>query len=139
MNTATPDVTDLVERLRRSGVSPTSRRVQIAAVLFARQAHFSADELHRVLAASGSRVSKATVYNTLGLFVKKGLVREVMVDPARVFYDSNTGDHHHFYNVATGDLQDIDPGALSLDRVPPPPPGTEIEGIEVIFRLRPKA
>lgn len=133
------DTKDIATRLRREGIAPTVQRVQIAGELFARHAHFSADDLYRQLTEAGSRLSKATVYNTLGLFVRKGLVREVMVDPSRVFYDSNVGDHHHFYNVATGDLMDVDTEALTLDRIPAPPPGTEIEGVEVILRLRPKA
>lgn len=128
----------MANQLRRKGIAPTAQRVQIAGILFARHAHFSADDLYQQALQAGVRVSKATVYNTLGLFVEKGLVREVMVDPARVFYDSNTGAHHHFYNVATGDLTDLDSKALSLDRLPSPPPGTEIEGVEVILRLRPK-
>jgi Fur family iron response transcriptional regulator len=134
-----PDSAEIARRFRRLGVAPTAQRLQIAGILFARPAHFSADELFRQASETGIHVSKATVYNTLRLFVRKGLVREVMVDPARVFYDSNTGDHHHFYNVVTGDLLDVGAEALSLDRIPSPPPGTEIEGVEVILRLRPKS
>lgn len=134
----TLETSDISRRLRRLGISPTAQRVQIAGILFARPAHFSADDLHRQVMETGLHVSKATVYNTLALFVRKGLLREVMVDPERVFYDSNTGNHHHFYNVATGDLLDVDAEALSLDRIPLPPPGTVIEGVDVVLRLRPK-
>jgi Fur family iron response transcriptional regulator len=81
-------------------------------------------------------VSKATVYNTLGLFANKGLVREVIVDPTRVMYDSNTSSHYHFYNVDTGELYDIEPGNMNVNELPDIPDDTEIDGVEVIVRLR---
>ena len=81
-------------------------------------------------------VSKATVYNTLGLFTRKGLIREVIVDPSRVFYDPNTCDHHHFYNVDTGELRDIKASELAIETLPELPSGTVADGVDVIIRLR---
>ncbi len=131
----------IVDRLVAHGIQPTQQRVEIAQILFARPQHLSADQVLDQARAAGSRVSKATVYNTLGLFARRGLVREVIVDPSRVFYDSNTSEHHHFYNVDTGDLTDIPAGALSLgpDDLPSAPPGTRAEGVEVIIRVRAEA
>jgi Fur family iron response transcriptional regulator len=80
--------------------------------------------------------SKATVYNTLNLFLEKGLVREVIVDPAKVFYDPNTLPHHHFFNVVTGELTDIDASALKVKSLPSLP-GMVTEGVDVIIRIRP--
>ena len=81
-------------------------------------------------------VSKATIYNTLGLFASKGLLREVIVDPSRVFYDSNTGHHHHFFNVDSGTLSDIQADQLPIGDLPSLPEGTEVDGVDVIVRVR---
>ncbi len=126
----------VIDLLQAHGILPTQQRVEIAQVLFARPQHLSADQVLAAVNRERHLVSKATVYNTLGLFARKGLVREVIVDPSRVFYDPNTEDHHHFYNVDTGTLEDIDPGALALGPLPPPPPGTVTEGVDVVIRVR---
>jgi Fur family iron response transcriptional regulator len=115
---------------------PTQQRMQIARVLFNCDQHVSADQVLRRVNEGSSHVSKATVYNTLGLFVRKGLVREVIVDPTRVFYDSNTSQHHHFYNVDTGELIDIHSDSLAVDSIASPPEGTVTDGVEVIIRIR---
>jgi len=81
-------------------------------------------------------VSKATVYNTLGLFASNGLIREVIVDPARVFYDSNNSSHHHFYNIDTGELTDIDSDSMELAELPDMPDGTVAAGVDIIIRVR---
>ena len=76
---------------------------------------------------------------TLGLFARNGLIKEVIVDPTRVFYDPNTLHHHHFYNVDTGELMDIDAAQLALGELPELPEGTTADGVDVIIRLRNKA
>lgn len=127
---------ELNELLQSFGVTPTQQRVQIAQVLFARDQHFSADQVLAMVNEERSRVSKATVYNTLGLFARKGMIREVIVDPTRVFYDPNTRAHHHFYNVDTGTLMDIDGDELAVDQLPDLPAGTIADGVEIIIRVR---
>ncbi|HSH29199.1 MAG TPA: Fur family transcriptional regulator [Thiohalobacter sp.] len=122
--------------LKQRDIQPTQQRVQIARVLFARDQHLSADDVLRMVNQDAARVSKATVYNTLGLFASKGLVREVIVDPSRVFYDPNTRPHHHFYNVDTGALTDIDTRECALTRLPAPPSGTVTDGVDIIIRVR---
>jgi len=117
------------------GIQCTQQRLEIAKLLFRQAQHMSADEILMQVNQTG-QVSKATVYNTLGLFAEKGLIREVIVDPSRVFYDSNPGMHHHFYNVDTGLLTDIETGTLALSQLPDLPEDTAIEGIDVIVRIR---
>ncbi len=124
------------ERLSRYDILPTQQRVRIARVLLTHDQHLSADQVLELVNAAGHRVSKATVYNTLGLFARKGVVREVIVDPNRVFYDTNNTPHHHFYNIDTGELMDIDADQLSLDDLPKVPPGTEAAGVDIIIRVR---
>ena len=124
------------ERLRRHGINPTSQRTLITRVLFERCTHLSADELYRIVNENDRRVSKATVYNTLGLLVGRGIIREVIADPNKVFYDPNTEPHHHLYNVDTGELTDIDAAAIEISGLPRLPEGTVAEGVDVIVRVR---
>jgi Fur family iron response transcriptional regulator len=126
---------DLVQLLTSHNISPTHQRVQIAQVLFAKPQHLSAEQILKIVNHEHTVASKATVYNTLGLFAKKGLVREVIIDPNKVFYDSNTSLHHHFYNVDTGELFDIDACELDINNLPQPPEGTAREGVDVIIRI----
>lgn len=127
---------DVAARLKAAGILPTQQRLLIARVLFSRDQHLSADQVMQYVNDDADHVSKATVYNTLGLFARKGLVREVIVDPTRVFYDPNTSNHHHFYNVDTGELRDIEASALDIESLPELPEGTVSEGVDVIIRLR---
>lgn len=128
---------DIIKKLRSSGVTPTTQRVEIAQILFARPQHLSAEQILKMVnEESNSTASKATIYNTLGLFAKKGLVKEVIVDPSKVFYDSNVSKHFHFFNTDTGLLTDIPDDAIHIDKLPELPQGTESSGIEVIVRIK---
>ncbi|WP_243830797.1 Fur family transcriptional regulator [Thiohalophilus thiocyanatoxydans] len=127
---------EISAHLRAHDVTPTQQRVDIARILFARPQHLSADQVLSIVNQETQLVSKATIYNTLNLFARKGLVREVIVDPSKVFYDSNVSDHHHFYNVDSGELMDIDSQALKLDQLPTLPEGTEADGVDIIIRVR---
>ena len=127
---------DLMALLKRHGVLPTPQRVEVAEVLLERPQHLSADQIIDRLREADSRVSKATVYNTLKLFSEKALVKEVNVDPSRKFYDSTTHPHHHFYHVDSGELSDIPADQISIRSLPDLPEGTEQEGVEVLIRVR---
>ena len=123
--------------LRRHGIAPTRQRIEIAHALFSRRQHLSAEQVMTLVNARQPETSKATVYNTLRLFRERGLVREVIVDPARVFYDPNTGEHHHFYDVVNGTLTDIPPGEITVTGLPPLPEGAAAEGVDIVVRIRP--
>jgi len=127
---------DIIERLREHDVAPTSQRIEVAGVLLSRPQHLSADQIIDRLNDLGSRVSKATVYNTLKLFSKNGLIKELNVDPSRRFYDSTTHAHHHFYNVETGELIDIDEDRVSIMGLPRLPDGTERESVEILIKIK---
>jgi Fur family iron response transcriptional regulator len=129
-------VNEVSSLLERHGIRPTQQRVKVAEVLLEAPVHITAEQLLTTLRQSPSRVSKATVYNTLKLFVDHGLVRQIHLDPERCVYDSRMSPHHHFQHVETGEMHDIDPEALELSRLPPLPSGTEIEGVEVVIRVR---
>jgi Fur family iron response transcriptional regulator len=127
---------DLLSLFDQFGILPTPQRLDIAAILLQRPQHMSAEHIIDKLKDSGSKVSKATVYNSLNLFSKHGLVREVMVDPIRKFYDSTTHPHHHFYNVDSGELSDIPDEQVCFQDLPELPQGTERESIEVLIKVR---
>ncbi len=127
---------DLLDLLRRHGIAPTHQRLEIAHVLFSRCEHLAADQVLALANERFAETSKATVYNTLNLFRDRGLIREVIVDPKRVFYDPNTEPHHHLYNVDTGQLMDIAAEDLQISGMPALPPGMVTEGIDVIVRIR---
>lgn len=127
---------DAARLLAARGIAPTRQRIQVASVLLARDQHLSADALLKLVNRDGDLVSKATVYNTLALFVRKGLVREVVVDRAKVFYDSNAGEHHHVYDADRGTLTDIDADQIAVSGLPDLPEGTIVDGVDVIVRVR---
>jgi Fur family iron response transcriptional regulator len=127
----------LVEALRAHGINPTHQRIEIAYALFSRQEHLSADQVMGIVNERHSETSKATVYNTLNLFVEKGLIHEVIVDPSRVFYDPNTDAHYHLYDVQSGKLTDISAADVRISGLPELPQGMVTEGMDVIIRIRP--
>ncbi|MCS6786481.1 MAG: transcriptional repressor [Thiobacillaceae bacterium] len=130
---------EAADLLRRHGITPTHQRLEIAHVLFARKQHLSADQIMSMVNLRHCEASKATVYNTLKLFLEKGLIREVIVDPARVFYDSNTEPHHHFYNTQSGELIDIDAAGMQLMGLPRVPEGMVAERVDIVIRIRPQS
>jgi len=126
----------LVEMLRHHDIHPTHQRIEIAHALFARGEHLSADQILAIVNDRHSETSKATVYNTLNLFLEKKLIREVIVDPSKVFYDPNTEPHHHIYNVDSGELTDIDAGRIEVSGLPQLPDGMVTDGVDIIVRVR---
>ena len=127
---------EIIQRLTKHGISPTHQRVEIAQVLFAKPQHVSAEQVLKIVNNGHAVTSKATVYNTLGLFARKGLIREVIIDPTKVFYDSNVAPHYHFYNEDTGILGDIAISDLDISNLPEPPAGTSTERVDVIVRVK---
>ena len=127
----------VAQMLRAHGITPTHQRIEIALVMFEKRWHPSAEQILAAVNVRYAETSKATVYNTLKLFLDKGLVRELIVDPNKVFYDSNTDVHHHFYDVSTGEITDIPADGVRIDGLPPLPAGLVTAGIDIIVRTRP--
>ena len=125
--------------LTERGIFVTAQRRLIAQTLFERNMHVTPEQLHELVCRRGARVSKATVYNTLGLFAEKGLVREIHVSNSKTFYDSNTSRHHHFYNVDSGDLIDMKERLVPLFLQSDLPTGTVMEMAGLVVRDRNKA
>ena len=124
-------------RLREAGLRPTRQRVELAGVLFqSGDRHVTAESLHDEVANAGVKVSLATVYNTLHQFTQAGLLRQVIVDAARSYFDTNTGDHQHFFLEKEGMLIDIPGEAISVAGVPSPPPGMAVDRVDVVVRVK---
>lgn len=127
----------VLERLRSAGLRPTRQRLALARLLFDRgDRHVTAEHLHAEAVAANIPVSLATVYNTLHQFTGAGLLREVVAEPGRSYFDTNTSEHHHFYDEDSGRLQDIPGCDLAVEKLPTPPPGTTVSRVDVIIRLR---
>jgi Fur family transcriptional regulator, iron response regulator len=130
----------ILPRLRAAGLRPTRQRVASAKLLFhGGNRHITAEQLHGEATAAAIRVSLATVYNTLHQFTAVCLLREVVVEPGRSYFDTNVDDHHHFFCETTGMLQDIPGAAVMVGQLPGAPPGTEISRVDVIIRVRRQA
>ncbi len=136
MNSVRP-YTGVLERLKTAGLRPTRQRLALAKLLFeGGDRHVSAEQLHSEAVAENIRVSLATVYNTLHQFTDADLLREVVVEPGRSYFDTNTSDHHHFFHEDGGELTDIPADALDVAKLPEVPNGTEVKSVDVIIRLK---
>ncbi len=132
------DRSQIVKLLQQHDVTPTRQRIEIAGYLFQRPQHLSAENILEGVNAEGNRVSRATVYNTMGLFTDKGLVREVLIDRERVFYDTNRDDHHHVYDVDSGELHDVMHSEIEIAAMPDLPEGARIVDTNVILKVSSK-
>ena len=133
-----PSATALA-RLRSVGLRPTRQRLALGRLLLENgDRHITAEQLHGEAVGANIQVSLATVYNTLHQFTEAGLLREVVVEPGRSYFDTNTTDHHHFFCDADGRLQDIPGEDVMVSGFPLPPLGTEICRVDVIIRVRPE-
>jgi Fur family iron response transcriptional regulator len=137
-NTAAPAPRGVVERLKQAGLRPTRQRIALGSLLFdGIDRHVTAEQLHGAVLERSIRVSLATVYNTLHQFTTVGLLREVVVEPGRSYFDTNVDEHHHFYVEGSGHLLDIPGSHVTVTDLPPPPPGMSVSRIEVIIRVAP--
>jgi Fur family iron response transcriptional regulator len=125
-------------RLQACGIRVTAQRLQIAELLLGAPQHLSAEQITEALQGRGVEVSKATVYNTLNLFAARGLIRQLAVDDARSWFDSNVEPHYHFHDEATGALTDVALPEVEFSRLPAVPAGMEVASLDLVIRLRPK-
>lgn len=127
-----------LDRLRSAELRPTRQRLALAKLLFEKgDRHITAEGLHEEALQAKVSVSLATVYNTLHQFTAVGLLREIMVDGTRSYFDTNTEEHHHFFFEGSGRLQDIPAERVVVSELPPPPNGTAVCRVDVIIRVLP--
>lgn len=136
MERVCPGESRIDARLRGAGLRPTRQRLALGELLFGSgDRHITAEVLHAEALAAGEQVSLATVYNTLHQFKRAGLLRELAIDGARAYFDTNTSNHNHFYLEREGRLMDIPGHSIRVDGLPQPPPGMKISHIDVVVRL----
>lgn len=126
---------EITRELEQHGIRPSAQRVAIADYVLRTTDHPSADRVFRTVREAFPMVSRATVYNTLKLFVEKGLLRELVLAPGFVVYDPNTELHHHFIEESTGTIHDV-----PWDRLQVRPAGDlgefEVRELSVVMRGR---
>lgn len=127
---------EVIKLLQGKGINPTRQRMEIAELLFERSQHLCADQIITLLKSKSTKASKATVYNTLNLFSKQGLLRELFVEAGKTFYDTNTSKHHHVYNIDNGEIWDVShDSADEIENLPELPAELEYVGMDVIYRV----
>ena len=128
---------DIEAKLRSAKLRPTRQRLSLATLLFAKgDRHITAESLYEEAREAQVAVSLATIYNTLHQFTDNGLLRAISIDSSRTYFDTNIGDHHHFYLEATEEIVDMPDGYVSVANLPEPPEGTKISRVDVIVRVR---
>ena len=130
---------EIINKLRSSNLRPTKQRILIAKKLFDRKEtfHFTAETLNKVVNRKGqTRISLATIYNTVEAFKKAGHIREILTNNSKSYYDTNIKSHHHFYDEGTKELTDINYNQVKLSKVPTPPKGKKIKNLEVVIRIQ---
>jgi len=132
------DFKPYTDRLRSAGLRPTKQRLIICKVLFDAKHtfHFTIDNLKKKIEKNTkSKVSLATVYNTVHAFKNNGYLKEISLQGNKTFFDTNATTHHHFYDQDTGDLLDIKNGDISVSKLPSAPKGKKIKEIEVTISI----
>ena len=126
----------VIARLKGAGLRPTRQRIALAKLLFeGENRHVTAEDLHGEARAAGVSASLATIYNSLHQFTDAGLMREVVVEAGRSYFDTNTGDHHHFFHEDTGSLEDIPGDQINVSELPAAPAGKSVQRVDVIVRV----
>ena len=128
-----------VQKLRSSNLRPTKQRLKICQFLFDREKtfHFTVETLNKKINKNGAtKVSLATIYNTVEAFTSAGYLKEILTSKNKSFYDTNIKSHHHFYDEGSKELTDIHYSQIKLSKVPIPPKGKKIKNLEVVIRIQ---
>ena len=132
---------EIINKLRSSKLRPTKQRILIAKKLFNRKKtfHFTAETLNKAVnKKEDTRISIATIYNTVEAFKKAGHIRKILTNNSKSYYDTNIKSHHHFYDPDSKQLTDIDYQEVILKKIPNPPKGKKIKDLEVVISLQKK-
>ena len=132
-------MSEIAKLFDKAELRQTRQRTQLAKILFqAENRHFTAEQLHKEARTAGGTISLATIYNTLHQFRTAGLLRQVIVEPGKVYFDTNTEPHHHFYIENDGELLDVERSEIEISTLPEIPKDCAIQETDVIIRLRKK-
>lgn len=135
---AAPTWNRLPDVFRNAGLRLTRQRRFLAQLLFedGRNRHVTASDLAQEAQRHGKRISQATIYNTLHQFVDLGLLRQVVIDSKATYFDTNIGDHHHFFYEDSGHLEDVNGDDIHIRKIPSPPEDTRIRRVDVVIHLK---
>ena len=132
------DYSIFVEKLRRSGLRSTKQRLEICKLLFDRKKtfHFSINELAEIFKTkTKKKISLATLYNTVHSFKKKGYLKEISVNSNMSYFDTNTSSHHHFLDISTNEIIDLNKDDVNNIKIKKNLPGKKIKSIEVLVKI----
>ena len=127
-----------IDRLKSSRLRPTKQRLAICKILFGRSStfHFSIENLKKIVEKNTkNKISLATIYNTVHAFRKNGYLKEISLKGNKTFFDTNTKNHHHFYDEDTGKLFDIKNEDMIVSKVPNIPDGKKMREMEITIRI----
>ena len=127
-----------IEKLRSSGLRPTKQRLEICKLLFDREKtfHFTISDLSKILKKqTNEKISLATIYNTVHSFKKKGYLKEISINSEKSYFDTNTSNHHHFLDVTTNKLIDLDKEDIENIRIKKKLLGKKIKSVEVLVKV----
>ena len=130
--------TEFTNKLRSSGLRPTKQRLKICEVLFNRDHtfHFTINDLAKNISNElNEKISLATVYNTVHAFKKKGYLKEISINSDKSYFDTNTTNHHHFFDEDTNELIDCDDGVIETPKIKKNISGKKINSVEVLVKV----
>ena len=127
-----------IEKLRSSGLRPTKQRLEICKILFERDHtfHFTINDIAKILLNKlNKEISLATIYNTVNAFKKKGYLKEILINVDKSYFDTNTSNHHHFFDESTNELIDLNSNEVGKIKIKKNIPVKKIRSIEVLVKV----
>ena len=129
---------EYIEKLRKSGLRPTRQRIKICEVLFNtdKTFHFTISDLVKLIEnKANEKISLATVYNTIHAFEKKGYLKEIAINSSQTYFDTNTSNHHHFFDEKQKQLIDLEDEDVDPIKINKTIPGKKIKSVEVLVKV----
>ena len=129
---------EYIKKLRKSGLRPTKQRIEICKVLFNSEKtfHFTISDLVKMIETENNKkISLATVYNTIHAFEKKGYLKEISINSSQTYFDTNTSDHHHFFDEKEKELIDLENEDVDPIKIKKLIPGKKIKSVEVLVKI----
>jgi Fur family iron response transcriptional regulator len=133
-----PSSIEYIEKLRKSDLRPTKQRIKICEVLFNadKTFHFTISDLAKMIEVNANqKISLATVYNTIHAFEKKGYLKEIAINSSQTYFDTNTSNHHHFFDEKEKELIDLENDGLDPINIKKNIPGKIIKSVEVLVKV----
>ena len=127
-----------IDKLRNSGLRPTKQRLQICEVLFDTEKtfHFTINELDKkIKKQKNNKISLATIYNTVHAFKNKGYLKEISINSDKSYFDTNTTNHHHFFDEDTNELIDCSEEVIETPKIKKNILGKKINSVEVLVKV----